>query len=99
MDARGTVENDERHNRGASAAAAGRAAIERGQQGATTLRRATLAARLLISTGRFGFGPRFRHRHLCLFFSHGLLEPAYDGQTKFEKRQAPSSSTERAQST
>ena len=52
MDARGAVENDERHtcSRGApSAAAAGRAAIERGPQGATTLRRATFAARLLIS--------------------------------------------------
>ena len=51
MDARGTVENDERHNRGASAAAAAdRAAIERGPQGVTTLRvrRATFAARLLI---------------------------------------------------
>ena len=69
MDARGTVENDERHNRGAaSAVAAGRAAAERGPQGATTLhvRRATFAARLLISAllrggmrmqGRFGLWP------------------------------------------
>ena len=69
MDARGAVENDERHmcSRGApSAAAAGRAAIERGPQGATTLRRATFAARLLISAllrggmrmqGRFGLWP------------------------------------------